>query len=189
VTRIISKPAPDHAGTIHVGADDPQATTFACQIDDQPQKLCSSEIKVRRGIGKVMRIRAGGPGMLFDEDTANVRLSHDSKPPTITISSPGGGALRVLRGRARDASGIRQVLVALSYGTSKGCRYLVSRTRFTPKSTPKACSRVIFVPATGTRTWRLRLPHAVRGRYVIIALAIDGVGNRSAPVDRGGRTG
>jgi hypothetical protein len=189
VTRVISKPKLDRAGTIKVGADDPQATTFACQIDDQPEKLCTSDIKVKRGIGKVMRIRAGGPGMLFDDDTANVRLSDDNKQPTVTISRPGSGLLRVIRGRARDASGIRQVLVALSYGTSKGCRYLVTRTSFTAKSTQQACSRVIFVRANGARTWRLKLPHAVRGKYVILALAIDGVGNRSSPVNRQGRAG
>ncbi|HEX6390515.1 MAG TPA: hypothetical protein VFZ89_13735, partial [Solirubrobacteraceae bacterium] len=189
VTRLISRPRQDTAGTIRVGADDPQATSFLCQIDDQPQKLCGKDIPVKRGIGKVMKIRAGGPGMLYDDDTANVPLSRDRRPPRVTISAPRRGPLRVLRGRASDANGIRSVVVALSYGTSKGCRYLVTRTRFTSRSTQQACSRVIFVRADGKRRWRLRLPRPVRGKYVILAIAIDGVGNRSSPADRQGRAG
>jgi Tol biopolymer transport system component len=189
VTRIISRPPRDRSGTVRLGADDPLATSFVCQIDNQRQTLCPSTFPIKRGVGKVLKVRAGGPGMLFDDDTANIRLSDDNRRPRVTISRPRGRSIRVIRGRAADASGIRRVDVAVSYGTSKGCRYLVTRTRFTKRSTRAACSTVVFVRANGKRNWSLRLPHAVRGNYVILALATDGVGNRSQPVNRQGRIG
>jgi Tol biopolymer transport system component len=54
---------------VTLAADDPQATRFACRIDDQPVFTCQrgTQRLPRQLPGKhVLAVRAGGPGLLYD---------------------------------------------------------------------------------------------------------------------------
>lgn len=48
-----------------VGADDPVATRFLCRVDEAVAFACGPRIAVQQRAGKLLRIRAGGPGMLW----------------------------------------------------------------------------------------------------------------------------
>ncbi|UTI62621.1 hypothetical protein NBH00_14770 [Paraconexibacter antarcticus] len=50
---------------LRVSADDPLATRFLCRVDDAVPFACGPRVAVRRTAGRNLRIRAGGPGMLW----------------------------------------------------------------------------------------------------------------------------
>ncbi len=186
VGRLVSAPKRDTAGTVKVAADDPLAKTFLCQFDVRPVFVCGADIKVRPGDGGTLRVRAGGAGMLFDTDPLVVRLSNDTTGPKVRISPLRGNKARVLRGRASDKSGVRSVEVGVVYLGAGGCSYLTAQKLFSKRFTTGNCFRKVLVKATGTKTWRLRLPRSFIGAYAIYARATDKLGNTSKIVTRKG---
>lgn len=186
VGRVLQKPEVDEAGTIRLGADDPLATTFVCQVDDRPAVLCPPRFEVKKYLGRELTVRAGGPGMLFDDDVLKIPLSSDRTKPRVTISRLPRGGLRVVRGRATDRSGIAYVEIAVAFGNTRGCKYLVSRTRFSSRFSFANCPKARFFPAKGTRSWRLVLPQRIKGFVVVYAHAVDRVGNSGKVVIRRG---
>jgi Tol biopolymer transport system component len=63
---------------VTVGADDPHATLFSCQIDGGPLFTCPpGRFRLPRvSVGHhVLHVRAGGPGMLFDPDRVSARFT------------------------------------------------------------------------------------------------------------------
>jgi Tol biopolymer transport system component len=50
---------------LRVTANDPAAKRFLCRVDQAVAFNCGPRISVRRTAGKLLRIRAGGPGMLW----------------------------------------------------------------------------------------------------------------------------
>ncbi|TML06018.1 MAG: hypothetical protein E6G41_08790 [Actinobacteria bacterium] len=160
--------------TVELKADDPAATSFVCRLDNGPLFACGPG-RTRLPAGhRVLRVRAGGPGMLYDPKTLVVRLSSEHRPPRVAIAGFGRGPLRTIRGIASDPSGVARVLVAVTYYHGHGCRAL-SGHRFVPVRCPVR----LFQRASGRRFWSLRLPHAIRGPVVVYARAVDGAGNRS----------
>jgi hypothetical protein len=173
---VVSKPKVGRAGVIKVTADDPLARSFVCQVDAQRPFLCSDSINLPANAGTELKVRAGGPGMLFDPNVLRIRLSNDKVGPTVSITRPKGHRITVLSGRASDAaSGVARVRVALVYLGPGGCRFLATRKRFKRGS----CNTNVgsSVVAVGTRHWHLRLPRPVVGPYAIFAQAVDKVGN------------
>jgi len=85
------------------------------------------------------------------------------------IGCGGGGGVT---GRA---GGVEKVEVWLRRRAAGRCRSLRPNGRLTP---PRACARRIWLPATGTSSWRLRRAARLpRGRYVANVRAIDVSGN------------
>jgi Tol biopolymer transport system component len=179
VGRVVAKPKPDRKGIIRIQTDDPKAFAMVCQIDNGPPGLCGREIPITGKIGRVLKIRAGGPGMLYSDDVMKVRLSNDRTRPKVRISRPRGRSIRVIRGRATDRSGNALVQLGFVYGNRRGCKYLVSPKAFSKGISRTACVRAVPVNAKGGRFWHLRLPRAVHGNYAIYATAYDKVGNAS----------
>jgi Tol biopolymer transport system component len=159
---------------VEVKADDPAATHFVCQLDRGAFFGCAPG-RVRLPAGhRVLRVRAGGPGMLYDPQPLVVSLVTEHRPPHLTIAGLGRGPLRTIRGTASDRSGVARVMVAVTYFHGRGCQTLAGR-RFRPAR----CPVHVFQRATGTGHWSLRLPRGIRGPVVVYARAIDVVGNRS----------
>lgn len=50
---------------LRVAADDPAATRFLCRVDHAVPFYCGPQVSVRRTAGRVLSIRAGGPGLLW----------------------------------------------------------------------------------------------------------------------------
>jgi Tol biopolymer transport system component len=48
-----------------VGTGDPAATRFLCRVDQAVPFYCGPRVSVRRNAGRVLSVRAGGPGMLW----------------------------------------------------------------------------------------------------------------------------
>jgi hypothetical protein len=173
-TELVGK----HTGqrpVVRLKSDDPAATHFICQLDSGPLFGCSPG-RTRLPAGhRVLRVRAGGPGMLYDPKALVVRLgAGDHRPPRVAIAGLGRGPLRTVRGVASDHSGVARVMVAVTYFHGHGCLALKGR-RFTRVR----CSVRLFQRAGGQRSWSLRLPRAIRGPVVIYARAVDAAGNRS----------
>jgi hypothetical protein len=58
------------------------------------------------------------------------------------------------------------------------CRFVDARGRLTPV---RGCGRPIRLLARGRNHWSLRLPlHLPRGRYTLVAVAVDTAGNAEA---------
>jgi Tol biopolymer transport system component len=164
---------------VDVKADDPLANRFVCQLDNGPIFGCApGRIRLPPG-HRVLRVRAGAPGMLYDPDPLVVSLANEHRPPRVSVGGFGRGPLRTVHGTASDASGVARVLVAVTYFHGHGCQVLAGK-RFRPARCPVR----VFQRATGTRHWSLRLPHAIHGPVVVYARAIDSVGNRSRVVLR-----
>jgi Tol biopolymer transport system component len=177
VGRLVSKPKSGRAGTVKVTADDPLARSFVCQIDDDRPFLCDDSIEIPAAAGIELKVRAGGPGMLFDPSVLRVRLNHDRRRPAVRITKPKGHRITVVRGRASDrGSGIKKVVVAVVYLGRSGCKYLASHKTFKKGSCNQPSA---IVTAHGKRRWHLRLPHSVIGPYALYAQAIDKAGNKS----------
>ncbi len=180
-TRLVRRPTKKRR-SLTVAADDPRATRFICRIEGRAAYECGSTVRPD-GRGGRLSVRAGGPGLLFDPKGVELRVAGDRKRPSVRISAVRGRSLRTLRGRASDSggSGLSHVEVGLVYfARDARCRVLVGK-RFVRR----ACTaRREYVRATGGRTWRLRLPRAVRGPVVIYARAVDRAGNRSRTVRR-----
>jgi Tol biopolymer transport system component len=165
---------PGRRPIVELKADDPAATSFVCQLDRGPLFGCGPG-RTRLPAGhRVLRVRAGGPGMLYDPKALVVSLVNEHRPPRVTIGGLGRGALRTIHGTASDASGVARVMVAVTYFHGHGCLTLAGR-RFKPAR----CPVHVFQRASGTRHWSLRLPRAIRGPVVVYARAIDVVGNHS----------
>jgi Tol biopolymer transport system component len=155
-------------------ADDPAASSFICQLDRGPLFACGPG-RTRLPAGhRVLRVRAGGPGMLYDPKALVVPLATEHTPPRVTIAGLGRGPLRTIRGIASDRSGVVRVMVAVTYFHGHGCRAL-SGHRFVRAR----CAVRLFQRATGRRYWSLRLPRAIRGPVVVYARAVDVAGNSS----------
>jgi Tol biopolymer transport system component len=159
---------------VNLKADDPLATHFVCQLDAGPLFDCGPG-RTRLPAGhRVLRVRAGGPGMLYDPKALVVTLATEHRPPRVVIGGFGHGPLRTIRGIASDRSGVTRVMVAVTYFHGHGCRALSGR-RFVRVR----CAARLFQRASGRRFWSLRLPRAIRGPVVVYARAVDGAGNRS----------
>ena len=173
-TELVGKRA-GHRPVVRLASDDPAATHFICQLDSGPLFGCAPG-RTRLPPGhRVLRVRAGGPGMLYDPKALVVRLgAADHRPPRVAIAGLGRGPLRTVRGIASDSSGVARVMVAVTYFHGHGCLALKGR-RFARVR----CSVRLFQPAGGQRSWSLRLPRAIRGPVVIYARAVDAAGNRS----------
>jgi Tol biopolymer transport system component len=177
VGRIVSHPSVNRLGTLKFAADDPLATRFLCQFDNQRPFLCGLGFKLTRPLGHILKVRAGGAGMLFDNDVLKVRLNSDYRPPKVTISA--NGATRVIRGRASDRSGIYLVRVGFALLSPKGCRSLTKSRKFTSRYSMAECKRTKLLDARGKTRWSLRLPRRISQPYVVYARAIDRLGNGS----------
>lgn len=178
VGRIVAHPRVNRLGNVKFAADDPTATRFLCQVDKQRPFLCGLGFKLTRPLGHILKVRAGGAGMLFDDEVLRVRLSSDYRPPNVTITS--GGRVRVIRGRATDASGIADVRVGVALLNTRGCRYLrKSPRRFTSRYSLAACKKTPLIVAKGGRRWTLRLPARISPPYVVYARAFDRLANGS----------
>ena len=145
-----------------------------CQLDRGALFACGPG-RTRLPAGhRVLRVRAGGPGMLYDPQALVVALVSEHRPPRVAIGGLGRGPLRTIHGTASDRSGIARVMVAVTYFHGHGCLTLAGR-RFRHAR----CPVHVFQRATGTRHWSLRLPRAIRGPVVVYARAIDAAGNHS----------
>jgi Tol biopolymer transport system component len=172
-TRLVAK-RPGRRPLVDLRADDPAATRFLCRLDRGAPFACAPG-RTRLPAGHhVLRVRAGGPGMLYDPRPLVVSLATEHRPPHVAIAGLGRGSLRTIRGTASDGSGVARVMVAVTYFTGHGCRTL-ARSRFRPAR----CPVHVFQRAHGTRRWSLHLPRAIRGPVVVYARAVDAVGNRS----------
>jgi Tol biopolymer transport system component len=172
---------PGRRPVVELKADDPAATRFVCQLDRGALFACGPG-RTRLPAGHhVLRVRAGGPGMLYDSQPLVVTLNYDRRPPRVAVGGFRRGALRVVHGSASDRSGVARVLVAITYFAGHGCKSLVG-SRFKRARCPVR----VFQKAVGTRHWSLRLPRAIRGPVVVYARAVDAAGNRSRVVVRKG---
>jgi Tol biopolymer transport system component len=170
---------PGKRPVVELKADDPAATRFVCQLDRGALFACGPG-RTRLPAGhRVLRVRAGGPGMLYDSQPLVVALNRDRRPPRVAIGGLGRGALRAVHGTASDRSGVARVLVAVTYFAGHGCKTLAG-SRFKRARCPVR----VFQKAVGTRRWSLRLPRAIRGPVVVYARAVDAAGNRSRVVLR-----
>jgi hypothetical protein len=164
---------------VQLKADDPAATRFICQLDGGALFGCAPG-RTRLPAGhRVLRVRAGGPGMLYDPKALVVSLASEHRPPRVAIAGLGRGPLRTIRGVASDRSGVARVMVAVTYFHGHGCLALKGR-RFVGVH----CAARLFQRANGRHVWSLRLPRAIRGPVVVSARAVDGAGNRSRVVLR-----
>ena len=165
---------------VSIKADDPLATNFVCQLDGGPLFGCApGSMRLPAG-HRVLRVRAGGPGMLYDPNPLVVSLRSDRRAPHVRVQGLGRGALRTIRGTASDNAGVARVLVAVTYFHGH-CLALVGQ-RFRTAS----CQARVFQRARGTRHWSLHLPRSIRGPVAIYVRAIDVAGNRSRVVVRKG---
>jgi Tol biopolymer transport system component len=165
---------------VSLNADDPLATRFVCQLDSGPLFGCGPG-RLRLPAGhRVLRVRAGGPGMLYDPNPLVVSLRFDRRPPRVRVHGFGHGGLRTIRGTASDNSGVARVMVAVTYFHGR-CLALVGH-RFRPAR----CQARVFQRAHGSRHWSLRLPQAIRGPVAVYVRAVDRAGNRSHVLVRKG---
>jgi Tol biopolymer transport system component len=172
---------PGRRPVVELKADDPAATRFLCRLDRGAFFACGPG-RTRLPAGhRILRVRAGGPGMLYDSQPLTVTLNYDRRPPRVAVSAFRRGALRIVRGSASDRGGVARVLVAVTYFAGRGCKTLVRSTFKRAR-----CPVRVFQRAVGTRRWSLRLPHAIRGPVVVYARAVDAAGNRSRVVLRKG---
>jgi Tol biopolymer transport system component len=180
--RIVSAP-PKRIGprgaVVVLGADDPTADRFLCRIDSGPQFDCGASFRIPTlpSGGHVLRVYAGGPGMLFDPHSMRARFTVTRKAPTVRIAGRSGG---YVTGTATDRSGagIEAVYVALAGPTRSAvrCRWYDGK-RFKAGS----CFEPVYIKAEGRARWRYRLPKS-RWRLVAFARAVDRAGNASAAV-------
>ncbi len=185
--ELVSRPRTDRWGTVRVKADDPLAKNYLCRYDSKPAFNCGASIKVPRGAGRRLFVRAGGPGMQFDADPIEVLLSRDRKPPRVRMRRLAPRGLRVIRGTASDRNGVGMVEVGFVYGTRPFfCKALVSKRRYTRKASRANCAKYKLLKARGTTRWSLRLPRAVHGYYGIFVRATDRIGNRTKVLGVGG---
>jgi hypothetical protein len=88
------------------------------------------------------------------------------------------------RGRSGDrgCAGLSAVLVSISKPRGERCRFVQANGRL---STRRSCRRPVLLRTRGVRAWRLsfraRLP---RGRYRVLARAVDRLGNKERPAGR-----
>jgi hypothetical protein len=91
---------------------------------------------------------------------------------------------------ARTAAPIKRVEVAIMQVSTGTCRWVRSLgARFTPKRSTASCDAPAWLPARGTDHWKLefarRLP---KGRYDILARAVDARGHASSTFSRRAHT-
>lgn len=64
--------------TLYVDADDPRATSFVCQVGALSPFPCrSGAVRLPAGVpagSHLVKVRAGGPGMLYDPDPVRIRV-------------------------------------------------------------------------------------------------------------------
>jgi len=184
---LVSKPRVDRWGTVRVKADDPAASAYVCRYDRKPVFRCGATIKVPRGAGRRLFVRAGGPGMQFDADPISVLLSRDRTPPRLRMRRLARANLRVIRGVASDRNGVAMVEVGFVKGDRPFfCKALVTRARFHRRASRANCAKYKLLKARGTTRWSLRLPHAIHGFYGIFVRATDRIGNRTKVLGVGG---
>ncbi len=112
---------PGRRPVVELKADDPAATHFVCQLDRGALFACGPG-RTRLPAGhRVLRVRAGGPGMLYDPQALVVALVSEHRPPQVAIGGLGRGPLRTIHGTASDRSGVARVMVAVTYFHGHGC--------------------------------------------------------------------
>lgn len=160
--------------------------TFQCSLDNENFRSCaSSGITYNSLSSGAHRFRvAARNGSSALSPAAGFTWTIDRTPPTVTMTSPTGGATYDLAGwaavcgapaatcgtAADTASGVTEVRVAV-LRTSTG-RYW-NGTDFTSGS-PQ------YLPATGTTSWRLPVTFASDGQYQTLVRATDGAGNQTS---------
>jgi len=114
--------------------------------------------------------------------------SGDESGPLIEFSQPAGGIIRVLRGTARDRSGVRRVWVALrrkgSLVSRSGVRVCRWWSRSRRRLVMRRCPRAVWLRARLRRVgkrkvmWRVKLGRALPpGRFHAYFRAVDTHGN------------
>jgi hypothetical protein len=187
VGDLISSPRVERWGRVRVKADDPRADTYVCRYDKKPAFRCGTTIRVPRGAGRRLFVRAGGPGMQFDPDPISVLLSRDRRPPRLRMRRLAGSNLRVIRGVASDRNGVAKVEVGFVKGTRPFfCKALVTRARFHRRASRANCAKYKLFRARGTTRWSFRLPRATHGYYGIFVQATDRIGNHTKVLGVGG---
>jgi len=77
--RLVGHPRPAPRPVIALSADDPLATTFICRLDHHDPFPCPrGSFRLPAGLTQgrhVLRVRAGGPGMLFDPQALTARVT------------------------------------------------------------------------------------------------------------------
>ena len=168
-------------------ADDRAANRYLCSIDGRPFE-CRRRGRIPAvGDGThVLRVRAGGPGMRFEDSGARrvfrvAGTGRRSRPlirPRVRLTAPKGRDFegRVVRGRAGGGAGVVRVEVLVVVRRGKTCRFFNGRG-----FQERACRDLLSVIAEGTRRWTLRLPRSLpKGKLVVVrARAVDRSGNRT----------
>ena len=102
-------------------------------------------------------------------------VTPDTTAPTSRISKISTAKQPItVRGTASDAGGVGRVRISLARKAGARCRFLRANRTF---GAPRSCKRTLYVTATGTSSWRLRLPKLSAGQYVVWSRAIDSAGN------------
>ncbi len=179
----------------------PEAYTLTCESGGQV--IESRTVVIARGEGQAIDLGCGGPLPETPTPAPTPPTSPTGAPPVPTqffcadprapVSSVTRGSLRIssrrvlVRGRASDhgcqASGgllerpgqLGRVLVAVALREGRRCRFL----RLTATlSAPRSCSRALYLPARGLRSFSLKLRGALpAGRYQVWSQAADTSGN------------
>jgi hypothetical protein len=90
----------------------------------------------------------------------------------------------LVRGRSGDrgCAGVSAVLVSISKPRAGRCRFVGANGRLTA---PRKCRRPLLLLAHGRGTWKLALKARLpRGRYRVLARAVDRLGNKEQPAGR-----
>ena len=169
-----------------LGADDDATDRWLCTIDGFPFECGRKGRLPALGNGEhVLRVRAGGGGMRFEQDGLERRFrvvgaSSRKRPliqPHVSIKRPRGGSWKGRRvsGRAGGGAGVTRVQVLVLVRRPGKCRYF-DGTKFVER----ACQRLLSVEVRAGHRWSLRLGKLPEGRVVVVrARAIDRSGNRS----------
>jgi hypothetical protein len=109
----------------------------------------------------------------------------DKRPPRSRLTRARLSRRRlIVRGRSGDrgCAGLSAVLVSISKPRAGRCRFVQANGRLTAG---RSCRRPVLLRTRGKRAWKLslraRLP---RGRYRVLARAVDRLGNKEQPAGR-----
>lgn len=150
------------AGTPALATDDPPQSPPAATSPAQP---APADTAPAAGAPAVQ-----GPAPCADRTAPRSRAVTSSRTATRT---------HVLRGTAFDTgctgSSVGRVSVSVALKKGQRCRFLTRQGRLSRSS---SCTRARWLSATGTKSWRLRLPRRLpHGSYQILTRAVDSAGN------------
>lgn len=172
--------------SFRIALDDPAADRALCTIDGKPFECgLRGRIPAVGDGAHVLRVRAGGPGMRYEEAPSVRRfrvagVGKRRRPlivPRARITRPKGKRFtgRVIRGSARGGAGVVRVEVLVALNRKGRCRFYDGE-----RWARRGCRDLIWVVAEGTDRWRLKLPRMEhRGLVVARARAVDRSGNYS----------